>query len=539
MLNSLAERYELLFAKTIEEALNLLRRQQVEAVLSSAGDFLPLERAAVSQQSAALLNTMGQGVCIIDTTGRLLWQNSSMGGISSQVIEQIRSHCQRAMTQFRASDLGPPGSPGRIRRFNASDEGRFYELTISPLTDSHEAARINQVAVVVWDVSASRRLQQKLDAIDQAGQELVRLEAESLAKLNVQQRLGLLEERIIRYTRGLLNFENFGIWLLDRPTRRLQLVLSDGFPGWVADIEIYATGEGNGITGYVAATGQSYICPDTTRDPRYIMGIDQARSSLTVPLRLQDAVIGVLNVESPRPGDFGEDDRQFAEIFGRYIALALNILDLLVVERYTQVGKIASNVACEIEDPLQQIVARASTLIEENIGNDQLRSQLNEIIDHVTAIRQTVRQVAQSPTMMLGRRQIQDAQLDPALVGKRVLIADDDPAILQDLADLLGRHGCTTELARDGAEASAMVRSRDYDLVLSDIRMPHATGYDIFSATRTRSADTPVILMTGFGYDPNHSIFRARQEGVYGVLFKPFKVEQVLEIVRKAFGVSK
>ena len=45
--------------------------------------------------------------------------------------------------------------------------------------------------------------------------------------------------------------------------------------------------------------------------------------------------------------------------------------------------------------------------------------------------------------------------------------------------------------------------------------------------------------MTGFGYDPNHSIFRARQEGVFGVLFKPFKVEQVLEIARKAVAGGK
>jgi CheY-like chemotaxis protein len=264
------------------------------------------------------------------------------------------------------------------------------------------------------------------------------------------------------------------------------------------------------------------------------MGIEKARSSLTVPLRLHDAVIGVLNVESPRAGDFSEDDRQFAEIFGRYIALALNILDLLVVERYTSVGKLAINVADEIEDPLKEIVSQASSLVEENIGHDDLRKRLHAIIDSATAIRQTVRQVAQAPTTMLGRGKISKVQADPAMNDKRVLIADDDAAILNDLADLLSRYGCIVEQARDGAEASAMVRSRDYHLVLSDIRMPHATGYDIFAAARARSATTPVILMTGFGYDPNHSIFRARQEGIFGVLFKPFKVEQVLELVRKA-----
>jgi len=44
--------------------------------------------------------------------------------------------------------------------------------------------------------------------------------------------------------------------------------------------------------------------------------------------------------------------------------------------------------------------------------------------------------------------------------------------------------------------------------------------------------------MTGFGYDPNHSIVRASQEGLHAVLFKPFKVAQLLAEVRKALQVA-
>ena len=52
-----------------------------------------------------------------------------------------------------------------------------------------------------------------------------------------------------------------------------------------------------------------------------------------MPLRLHDRVIGIFNIESRQRAAFNEDDRQFAEIFGRYVAIALNILDLMVVER--------------------------------------------------------------------------------------------------------------------------------------------------------------------------------------------------------------
>ena len=68
--------------------------------------------------------------------------------------------------------------------------------------------------------------------------------------------------------------------------------------------------------------------------------------------------------------------------------------------------------------------------------------------------------------------------------------------------------------------------------------MPDKTGYDVFAAAHRRNVNLSVILMTGFGYDPNHSIVRASQEGLQAILFKPFKVEQLLSEVRKALQTS-
>jgi DNA-binding NtrC family response regulator len=73
-----------------------------------------------------------------------------------------------------------------------------------------------------------------------------------------------------------------------------------------------------------------------------------------------------------------------------------------------------------------------------------------------------------------------------------------------------------------------------FDLVISDIRMPGANGYEVFSAAKKRKATLPVILMTGFGYDPSHSIVRASQEGLQRVLYKPFQVERLMDEVKKA-----
>ncbi len=160
------------------------------------------------------------------------------------------------------------------------------------------AGQVVQVVAVVWDATGTRRLQQKIDAIDKAGRELVRLEGEALSKLNVGQRLTLLEEKIVSFTKELMHFDHFVIRVLDRRSNKLEIVISAGLPSTSLNIDLFATSEGNGISGYVAATGRSYICPDVERDPRYIAGLEQAKSSLTVPLTLNDRVIGVFNIES-------------------------------------------------------------------------------------------------------------------------------------------------------------------------------------------------------------------------------------------------
>src|SRR5437762_10159012 len=127
--------------------------------------------------------------------------------------------------------------------------------------------------------------------------------------------------------------------------------------------ECLATPEVNEINAYVSATGRSYICPDVERDPRYVTGLSNAKSSLTVPLRLHDRVIGIFNVESTQRAAFNEDDRQFAEIFGRYVAIALNILDLMVVERQGVAHKVADDVTAEVAGPLNDICSDARSLM--------------------------------------------------------------------------------------------------------------------------------------------------------------------------------
>ncbi len=104
------------------------------------------------------------------------------------------------------------------------------------------------------------------------------------------------------------------------------------------------------------------------------------------------------------------------------------------------------------------------------------------------------------------------------------------------MRDVLLSAGAVVETAFDGAEAERMILGGQYDLVLSDIKMPHRTGYDVFATAKQHNSNTAVILVTGFGYDPTHSIVRANREGLSAVLFKPFKARQLLDEVRQALA---
>ena len=95
----------------------------------------------------------------------------------------------------------------------------------------------------------------------------------------------------------------------------------------------------------------------------------------------------------------------------------------------------------------------------------------------------------------------------------------------------------------NGAEALEKLEESDRsntspDLLLSDIKMPDLNGYELFRESQDRFPGIPVILMTGFGYDPNHSIVRASQEGMQTVLFKPFKTSQLVDAVTQAVACS-
>jgi CheY-like chemotaxis protein len=490
------------------------------------------------------LENIGEGVGVIDASGTMTWANARLSEYDEPIRERFIETCRQAMQQFDQAGQTAVALRARpARKFVFAVGSAHYEVLVSIATVEEARERaVSRVVGILWEVTESRELQNKIDAIDAAGAELMRIDAASIAGLNVAERLALLEEKIVRYVRDLLNFDKFEVRIIDRETNQLELVFNHGLTPLKIGEVIYAEAEDNGISGHVAATGECYICADVANDPKYRSGLDDAASSLTVPLRLYDRILGVFNIESNTPASFDDTDRRFAQILARYIAMAMHILDLLVVERYTTNEQIAANVLGELNEPLDAISAEAMALRGATLddGPTALAEGLDRIIEATEGIRRRLAVCTAGPKSILGAEvEMRRAERDPVMIGKRILLADNEPTVREAIHALLEQKGCDVTVCTGGAETIERLRAcgadhRPYDLVISDIKMPDRSGYEVFRTAKECAADTPVILITGFGYDPHHSIVRASQEGLHSFLFKPLKAAQLLEAVTKA-----
>lgn len=497
-----------------------------------------------------VLEAIGEGVCVYRPGEGITWANKRFALLDELTRRRAAEACelgaQRILGIQKAKKRHPKedslGVTEHGVRFMIDERNgeRYYEVLVSPIKTPDGDTL---VVGVLWDVTESTRTELKLDAIDRAGAELVRLDADVVRKLNSAERLKLLEDKIVRYAHERLEFDHFTIHLLNKESRRLELVMSEGLPPEIQEVDLYAKREGNGIVGYVAATGRSYLCRRTSADERYIQGLVAARSSLTVPLLMHDEVIGVFNVESDRVNAFSEADRQFAEMFARYVALAFHILDLLVVERYTTGETVSSTMEGEISEPLEDLQHEAEWLQELAARDPGAAEHAERILRDIDSIRRRVTDVRRGPRSILGVEQaMKEPSVDPLLENRRILVVDDEPGIRETIGDILQRRGAIVQIHENGEDAITGIEAAftengpGLDLIISDIKLPDRTGYEIFSAARHARPDLPVILMTGFGYDPHHSIVRASQDGLQSVLFKPFRAQRLLDEVRRAFS---
>lgn len=112
-----------------------------------------------------------------------------------------------------------------------------------------------------------------------------------------------------------------------------------------------------------------------------------------------------------------------------------------------------------------------------------------------------------------------------------ILIAEDNELILRTIEHKLLKEGHTVDLTRNGKEAIDRIKEQDFDLIISDIMMPFASGIEILSAMKSIGKNIPVIMLSSMGQE--EVVVEAFDMGASDFMVKPFSPnELVLRIKR-------
>ena len=522
-------------------ALAHLTRERFAGVYVSSEYLQEVLEISKLLQNEQILEGMPDGVVLLDSENLILWSNRRLCEWSA---------CDNVIGANFYTVLGSPEILGpdfcpfhtalatgqATSSTLRSGENHYYHVHAAPVREAGSPPR--HLIVSVRDVTSEVHQQQKMAAIHQAGMELADLAPAEITHMAVQDRIELLKSNILHYTRDLLHFNVVEVRLLDQKTGRLEPLLEMGMDPEAAARALSAQPLNNGVTGFVAATGKSYLCEDTTEDPLYLSGVKGARSSLTVPLLLHEKVIGTFNVESLEPRAFTESDLQFLEIFCRDVAAALNTLELLVAEKVTTAAESVEAIHSAVALPVNEILNDAVSVMERYIGHQpEVAERLQRILRNARDIKQVIQKVGQkmAPAEALpATLQVADR---PALRGRRILVVDADENVPQAppttcwSAPAAWWKRPTT--APRQCTWSGRLTDGEYDVVIADIRLPDMTGYEFLLKLQEATDFAPLVLMTGFGWDPGHSLVKARQAGLQAVLYKPFRLDQLLAAVEQ------
>lgn len=534
------EDVEFVPVEALHDAMRVLAMGDITGVLVEPDALCDFEFMLQKEQ---VLDEMPQGVALLDPECRVLWANRQLSTWSKQ-----HANCDQVqgLGFYNALNgpeiLGPDFCPfatalatdQSANSLLRTHDNRYYEIHAVPVIEHQQLPEC--LLVTVSDVTVQRLQQERLEAIHAAGVELADLSPEEVFHMEMDERIDLLKSNILHQTKHLLNYDVIEIRLLDQQSHVLTPLLSVGLKPDASDRPLYARAADNGVTGFVAATGKSYLCEDTTEDPLYIEGFEGAKSSMTVPLVWHDEVIGTFNVESPEPNAFDENDLKFLEIYAREIAVALNTLELLVAQKANAAQQSVEAIHSEVALPVDEILNDAVNVMEQYIGHEpHVRERLQRILRNARDIKQVIHKVGQQLAPAEAVPSGVKVAKYPRLQGARILVADADESVRNDAHALLERYGCIVETAHTGREAVLMVRCCDepYDAIISDIRLPDMTGYDLQCELAELVDPLPLILMSGFGYDPAHSIVKARRAGLHpkAILYKPFRLDQLIGTV--------
>ncbi len=116
--------------------------------------------------------------------------------------------------------------------------------------------------------------------------------------------------------------------------------------------------------------------------------------------------------------------------------------------------------------------------------------------------------------------------------GLEVLLLDDEPIVGKRLKPALAKIGCNVEIFEDPRKALERIDQKEFDIVVTDIRMDEVDGLDVLQHVVKTSERTKVIMITGYAM---MAVAReAMEKGAFDFIAKPFKPDDLRKVIAKA-----
>jgi phosphoserine phosphatase RsbU/P len=198
--------------------------------------------------------------------------------------------------------------------------------------------------------------------------------------------------RVAELVRKVIDYEIFGILLLNEKTQELYFRFSVGHSHEVADRLRIKLGEG--VTGVAAQKAEAILVNDVANDSRYISAVPNVRSEIAVPLIVKNRVIGVIDIESPQADHFTEDHKRLLTLIASRMAVGIENARLYTrITRQAKTLLLLNEIARELtsilnlDEVLKRVGELLSRLIDFQMFSILLLDAAGETLQHRFSLR--------------------------------------------------------------------------------------------------------------------------------------------------------
>ncbi len=285
-----------------------------------------------------------------------------------------------------------------------------------------------------------------------------------------------------------------------------------------------------------------------------------SQNNLLVPIFERNQILGALWFENPESEKvFTQKEVQQAQALANQASLAIqnaNLKEQLQQLQRKLTGLEENQKIVEVEPTSPNFVNDMNNILAGILGNTQLlQTKLasgdlpynSDLSEYLKVIEQAVVDGSQvisrlqnsypAPTEVVPQITVPDSKFfEPEATEKiakklKVLAIDDQRMILDLLSSMFANLGHTTELAETGQEGVEKFAKDAFDLVITDLGLLDISGFEVSQKIKEKNPEVPIVMITGWG--ANFDSEQLKKAGVDYILAKPFKLEQLTEVVEK------